>query len=1189
MDKHQKRGKNATTKRAFAAMTAVLLALVTILSAISSFGLPVHAASKDLYFDKDGNLCFESRDTRRISGIGYETVGYTFHQANADGSIDESGTYASMAFTGQKDPVNNSDGTVTTVYYIDASSLQTAMNKVDPSGNWYRSFTNGNGTIYASAIMRTFTMNNGRKLPSGYVSNVNGELQYHGKIYDFRSVEALATAYNWAGSGADDIRYEHFRKKLSIKTPKKQDILNKQDTDSTVDGDYAGWHMSGRDIPYVLTYHTDSTYDVGEGVPGGKSLTNGIIADNWYGFYAYSERNVSDDFTPQYNISYTVRTEYIDRWTDSEGEEHEETKVSVSNRNKTVQVDTSRSSRYYAIRALQLYSYNGIIVTNDAYGKATYNNAYSLDWDALINGSKPTGADSYAPDDLAHIDYEDTGDPGFDAGTFDHDPSESELIAATPVQEHADNKRIKVTVKNDKFAANGKTYVDDEEVSGTSTETVICPVPQDIVCSSASAVASRTPTDDGDFTVQTEESSQTIPRSKDNGKYTTSLQASYINVFSNSTESSNKSGIDAILKDTRSYGSRTDVFEENEPVVVHTPVISPVTIYEGKNTGSGSRNDTTKKATGTTQLVNTPPAEVDGMTLYTMRLDKTYTIKFDPYKWLSEEVRSGNMSEEKITDILGHTGFDISGYGESGDPSKYDEYVQLKQVRFPFDVAWIDQSSGEEHYVYVKQSGYTDWIDIQNNDNYTISFYIPTWAEESTTKFGSSLDDYYKIQFRVEACNTGSNKNATEDTMNSKLTSYVATYDVPVNVSGWMYGFQIVGTNDKDMFDGYEEGASESTDFPFCISKQEKKSGTKNRVGGNSVRYTVDGSLTRNWSLKNTTPMSAGSSLVYNKMGALWKGTTFSYSFKTIANLGDSNDTVSIKPSLRYYDNTLTLHPDVAIYYTDDSGKFIEYGSERDTVNKKTVLLSNQQFNGSWYQGSRFLKDAGISQSALGYELPDDLTYTADALGISTQKFLNTKNKSYCLSEIKLDKNLRILSGHEEELERNLTTTRNQNDFNSLNALFAKNDGTKVSAKDSDKFRQSMQTWYGQYTVPNKLFICDRSDIEKVGDVDGDGDVDLDDYALKYPLSEKSDLWFDDGYLVLNFDIKSLNGGVDHLKYGGGTDDMWKDENSRQEVDVPKNGSTNGGTISLRSGDIALIDLRYSVSDKYSAHIFMIN
>ena len=1176
-------------ERFFAAVTAVFLAVVTVFSIWNTQVMPAHAASKDLYFDQDGNLCFESRDTKRTSGIGYETIGYTFHKANEDGSIDENGAYASMGFTGQKESVENSDGTITTIFYMDAANLQTAMNKVDPSGNWYRSFVSGNGTIYASAIMRTFTMTGGKKTPSGYVDVVNGELQYHGKVYDFHSIEALATAYNWAGSGADDIRYEHFRKKLNIKTPKKQDILNQQETDSKLDGDYAGWHMSGRTFPYVLTYHTDKTYDVGEGIPSGKSLTNGIVADDWYGCYAYSERSISDDFSLSYNISYSVKTKTTNTWIDDNGETHEEIEESVSSKQKTVEVETSRSARYYAIRSLQLYSYNGVIVSNDSYGKATYGNPYSLEWEALINGEAPTGADSYSPDDLAHINYEDAGDPGLDAGTFDHEPTEEELIAAASVQEDADMKRIEVTVRNDQLRVNEKTYMDGTDVTGTSTETVACPAPQDILCASASTVASRTKLDDGDFTIREEQTTQTVPKSKENGKYTTSLQATYLNVLSNSTEVTNKSGVETILKDTKAYESRTDVFEENEPVVVHTPVISPVSIYEGINTGSGKRNDTSKKATGTTQLVNTPPAEVDGMTLYTMRLDKTYTIQFDPYKWLSEEVRSGNMSEEKVTDLFGHSGFDLAGYGESGSPSKYDEYVQLKQVRFPFDVAWIDQSSGEEHYVYIKEDGYTDWIDIQSNDHYTISFYIPSWAKESTSKYGSSLSEYYKIQFRVEAYNTGSHKNATEDTLNSKLASYVATYDVPVNLSGWMYGFQIIGTNDKDMFHGYEEGASESTDFPFCLSKQEKKSGTLNRVGGTSMRYTLDGTLTKKWDTKNTTPMSAGSSLVYDKMGALWKGTTFSYSFKTIANLGDNDDTVSIRPNLRYYDKTLTLHPDVAIYYTDSSGKFIEYGSDRDTANRKTVVLANKQFEGSWYQGGKFLKEAGISEDSLGYQLPDDLTYTAEALGMTTEKFLNTKRTSYCLSDIKLDKNLRILSGHEEELERNLTTTQNQNDFHSLNARFSQEDGTTVAAKDSDTFKRSMQTWYGQYTIPNKLFVCDRADLEKVGDIDGDGDTDLDDYALKYPLSEDSDLWFTDGYLVLNFDIESQNGGTDHLKYSGGTDDMWQDEGSRQTVEVPSNGSTEGGTLRLRSGDIALVDLRYSVSDKYSAHIFMIN
>lgn len=1190
-----------TIKKSIAAVILAASVLAASMAASLTTCTQAYAKAKDLYFDSNSNLCFESQDTKRTSAIGYETIGYTFHRANADGTIDETGPYASMVFSDSKDPITNGNQ-ITTTYFMDNAKLKQSFDNVDPTGQWYADFMSGNGTIYASAIMRTFVVGGGKKYPSGEAKfdESTGTVEYTGKVYDFRSIEGIATAYNWAGNGANQIRQEHFRKKLTIKTPKVtepiEDTSASDQAASTVTGDYASWSMSGRTIPYVLTYHTDSTYDVGEGIPGGNSLTNGIVADNWYGAYAFSPKEVSDDFELTYNIKYTYcYTETKDEYEHTGGgadgwELVTHTYTHKEQRERAVKVDTSRSSKYYAIRYLQMYQLANVIIANDSYGKASYGINYNLDWDALINGAAPTGADEYSPDDLAHLDYDDTGDPGFYAGEYWSDPSDQELINATGAQDHADNQRILVTVKNDKLMADGHEYMSDEAVTGTSTELVEAPEPSKIECATAAQVASRDKLSDGDFSIVEQESTQTVPRSKDNGKYDTTLTANYTNVFSNSSEATVHQGTDAILKDTRGYSRGTDIFEENEPVVVHTPVISPVSIYEGKNTGSGNRNDTTTKATGTTQLVNTPPDEVDGMTLYKMRLDKTYTIKFDPYTWLSEEVRSGNMSESQQTDIFGHTGFDIAGYGYSNDPSKYDDYVQLKQVRFPFDVAWIDQSSGEEHYVFThSDTGYTDWVDIQSNDNYTISFYIPSWSKESTTKFGAdTTSQYYKIQFRVEACNTGSNKDATEDTMNSKLKSYVATYDVAVNLSGWLYGFQIIGTSDKDMFAGYEEGASESTDYPFCLTKEEKKSGTKNRVGGSTVRYTVDGTTTNKWNVNNTTPLSPGSSSVYTQMGTVWKGTTFSYSFKSIANLGDDNDTISIKPQLRYYDSDLNLHSDIKIYYTDSTGKFIEYGSDRDLSDIKTVSLSNDQFKGSWYQGSKFLADAGISQSALGYTLPDDLTYTADNLGITVEKFLNQKNKSYCMSSIVLNKNMRILSGHEEELERNLSTTRSQNDFNHLNAKFSK-DGSVVSTADSDTFKTSMQTWYGQYTIPNKLFVCDKADIDKVGDVDGDGDVDLDDYALKYPLSEDSDLWFKDGHLVLNFDITSKNGGVDHLKYEGGNDDMWKDEGSRTEIEVPEDGTNKGGTIKLRSGDIALIDLRYSVSDKYSAHIFMIN
>lgn len=74
---------------------------------------------------------------------------------------------------------------------------------------------------------------------------------------------------------------------------------------------------------------------------------------------------------------------------------------------------------------------------------------------------------------------------------------------------------------------------------------------------------------------------------------------------------------------------------------------------------------------------------------------------------------------------------------------------------------------------------------------------------------------------------------------------------------------------------------------------------------------------------------------------------------KTIANLADTSDKIEIKPTFRYVDKTtgaVTEQDDLKLYYSDEFGNYIEYGSELDKANKKTVQLKDPQFEGSWYR-----------------------------------------------------------------------------------------------------------------------------------------------------------------------------------------------------------------------------------------------
>ena len=166
---------------------------------------------------------------------------------------------------------------------------------------------------------------------------------------------------------------------------------------------------------------------------------------------------------------------------------------------------------------------------------------------------------------------------------------------------------------------------------------------------------------------------------------------------------------------------------------------------------------------------------------------------------------------------------------------------------------------------------------------------------------------------------------------------YVATYEIPVQLSGWIYDFTITGTNNGAIYQG--ENIMGSNTVAFSKNKTEKKSGTKNRIGESSLRYLLDGKLQNAWPTKDTITLTNGKSAQFIKQGAAWKGQTFSFEVKTIANLWDDNgnmDRMEIIPSYTYYDlnGNKVDSSNLKIYYNnpDGSGDYIEYGSSRDTV-----------------------------------------------------------------------------------------------------------------------------------------------------------------------------------------------------------------------------------------------------------------
>ena len=222
-----------------------------------------------------------------------------------------------------------------------------------------------------------------------------------------------------------------------------------------------------------------------------------------------------------------------------------------------------------------------------------------------------------------------------------------------------------------------------------------------------------------------------------------------------------------------------------------------------------------------------------------------------------------------------------------------------------------------------QEDGYTEWIEIVKNDegNYDADFYVVPWAKEQT---------YCEIEYKVEAYNVlDENGELHEDDQHPTANddnrwqedyeNYVAVYKVPVELSGIIYDFEVTGCNNYQDYNRQltDEGRFEDGKISFAPFKMEKKSGLLNRLGTDSVRYTLDGEITNDWSPTNTLPMAMGTSGAQSDKGYLRLGETFTFSVKTIANLWHEKDYVYIQPTFRFYDHDENRYDDVQVYYWD--------------------------------------------------------------------------------------------------------------------------------------------------------------------------------------------------------------------------------------------------------------------------------
>ncbi len=458
----------------------------------------------------------------------------------------------------------------------------------------------------------------------------------------------------------------------------------------------------------------------------------------------------------------------------------------------------------------------------------------------------------------------------------------------------------------------------------------------------------------------------------------------------------------------------------------------------------------------------------------------------------------------------------------------------------PFEIE-MPNSGQHTHY---KGYGYNNFLkyigkkevrfpfDVYEGDQKTRFHPKNTWIEvdkdeEIFTFFLPVWVDegFYDVEFRTIAHNAPD--DASEQTnANLDLTHHIAYDTVPVDVIGRVFDFRIT-----DIADYNWEGV-------FSTAKgSATPTGARYWVGLNDI----DG-VPRGNSARYTLPIIPGSSPLYKNV-VIKTGYHFKFDFKTKGNMMDKLDGIKITPTFYFVKKDGTQREPVDLYYHTNAKKFIKIGSADDKVERYVIL--NQR-----------LRNVPVSQltDTAGYKY--DKYYTPAQLnGRSKQEYTNwyidkyTKQKTPVgwFSLLILPEQLRTFIGPKTGLPYGV---------------------------DEQRANTSVQKWYAEYSLPAAPYVVSKGlNIAEWGRTHGG-------------LDEKSPIFLKDGYIIVNFNIETIQDGDTknpYLQYINApemlpTGSQWKLEGFRSLVR-----DAYGYQYQLLQGDVVFYHANKSSRDDFQS------
>lgn len=301
----------------------------------------------------------------------------------------------------------------------------------------------------------------------------------------------------------------------------------------------------------------------------------------------------------------------------------------------------------------------------------------------------------------------------------------------------------------------------------------------------------------------------------------------------------------------------------------------------------------------------------------------------------------------------------------------------------------------------------------------------------------------YEVEFRQIAVNAP-DLNNTEYLANLSINNYVAVRNSPVRVIGRVYGFKITDIDDtlwESVFRKNKDTAEHTGNYYYVGTKDEE-----GRDRGISRLFTL--------------PILEGSHAVYKNRGALKTGYVFRFDLTTVGEYYRDKDYISIVPEFYYVKKDGTGRQKVDLWYHEEIGGKMNYFVKTEAGGKNR-------------DNPRFMKLGDIFRNVPGEEIRN----TARILGVDEYSFRNTMSQIGWYDRIILSKHQRTFIG----------------DVTSIPA--------GVSA---DRVRKSVQKWYGEYCIPNDVYVTPEG-------------FDVYEYAVKNNgLTGKESIFLKNGYIIVN-------------------------------------------------------------------------